>query len=119
MKTLFPLIGAAALMAAPAAAAQDDVTIIAEADLPSALIFHGDLDLTKAAGTKALKQRIVHAARQMCFSSTRQSLETIVEEKACYSAAKADGFQQLEDLQLASAAGHAVAASSSMTIRTR
>lgn len=119
MKTLFPLIGAAALLAAPAAAAQDDVTIIAEADLPTAVVFHGDLNLNSAAGNTALKQRIVNAARQLCLSSYRQPLEVMVEEKACYSAAKADGFQQLEELQLASAAGNAVAASSSITIRTR
>lgn len=118
MKKLIPLLGASLLVASPATA-QDDVTIIAEADLPTAVVYHGDLDLDGKAGVSAMKQRIASAARQLCISGNREQLAEMVAQKACYRTAKADGFQQLEDFQLASAAGNAAAASTSITIRVR
>lgn len=118
MKTKIALIGSTLLLAAPAVA-QDDVTIIAEADLPTAVVFHGDLNLNNDVGLKEMKQRISFAARQLCISGYRETLSMMVQQKACYNEAKADGYQQLEDFQLASATNNAATASRSIVIRVR
>lgn len=118
MKKLLFAMGAATLAAAPAAA-QDQVTIIAEEGLPTAEVFHADLNLGEAADLTVLKSRIKTAARNLCISGNVEPIGMKAAQRGCYNFAKADGFAQVERIEQARLAGNVAAAKAVIVLRTR
>ncbi|MBB3764094.1 UrcA family protein [Sphingomicrobium lutaoense] len=118
MNKLIPMLGAAAFMAVPAAA-QDEVTIYGDEGLPTAEVFHYDLDLSSSEDVSLLKWRIKSAARDLCISGNVEPMGMKAAQRVCYNHAKNDGLGQLDRLQEARLAGNVIAAKAAIVLRAR
>jgi UrcA family protein len=81
-------IMAAAAIASPAYAADDGTQ--------STTIHYRDLDLTTDAGAAALKQRIGHAAANVCGPADGRTLDDLARYNACRNAAIASASPQMD-----------------------
>lgn len=89
MRATTPLAFAIALTTAAVAA-----PAIAQDQPLSIVVTTHDLNLTTAAGQRALDGRIARAARRVCASGSR-SLAAISSENACIASARANAAEQL------------------------
>lgn len=110
------VLGAGAIVPATSAAAAD--TVIVTAPAPSARVSYADLDLGSQAGRAQLQQRIRGAAGSLCFEDNVNPLDVRLLRHACFTAAVADGYRQVDELVTARGSGTAVAASA-LTIVAR
>jgi UrcA family protein len=86
---------AGAGMIATASAATPD------ADVPSAHVRYGDLNLSTEQGAKALYRRIASAARQVCPDGESRGLENLNRARSCQRAAIERAVQSVHNEHLA------------------
>jgi UrcA family protein len=108
MKSIVAIFGAVVLSASAAATAAESVTVTAPA--PSARVSYADLNLDTDSGRAQLQRRIRGAARDLCLEDNIGSLKARLQRQACFTAAVADGYRQLDALLDARASGTAFAA---------
>ena len=93
-------IGASALAvsvaAGPANAAE--VVVTARADVPTAVVRYGDLNLASATGKQRLKSRVKFAASQLCGETTVKEHHVDTEIRACRATVFASAEPQMEQL---------------------
>ena len=80
----------------------------AEPVIVTSIVATSDLDLTTAKGRAALDRRLVHAAREVCGSSSDVDLAGKNEDRACLKATLASARGQRQQILAAARAGEPV-----------
>jgi UrcA family protein len=110
MKSIVAFVGLVVLSTSAAATAAESLTVTAPA--PSKRVSYADLNLNTDSGRTLLQRRIRGAAGDLCLEDNINPLNVRVQRRACFTAAVADGYRQLDALLEARASGTAFAAAS-------
>src|ERR1022692_1198812 len=80
----------------------------ADSDVPSVTVRYDDLNLSSEAGTRALYNRLVVAAKQVCPDDSSRQLATLQLVKVCREQAVINAARQIPSPQLAALVARAV-----------
>jgi UrcA family protein len=98
---------AAAASAGPACA--DDSATAAPSDATAVRVSYRDLDLATDAGSKALYERIRHAAHEVCAVSDIRDLTALAQSDRCERAAVSNAVRQVHNARFAALVASAAA----------